>query len=484
MAAHLPRIVIVGGGLAGMAAAVALESAGFPATLIEARRTLGGRAGSFEDPKTGQILDNCQHVLLGCCTNLIDFYRRIGSWDLIRFERTIYFAGPDGRRYGLYGTSGLPAPLHLAAAFASFDLLSMSERLEVAAAMTAILALDERDFARLADVPFGEWLDEHGQSESTVQKLYDPIVVSGLNEQTRAAAAASAIKIFRDALLVNSQAYVFGLPRCPLQKLYERLPLSDVRLGTRLSQLDFEGQRIVAVKTSDGQSLPANAVILATNHHTLDQFIPAELRAADDRFAGIDQLESVPILGAHLWFDRAVLPVSHLALVEGPLQWLFRKDEEGRVLHGVISSARTWLNVSRDDCLQQFERQVRAVLPQAKDATLQRGVIVIEKRATFSPLPGVDRLRPPQAPPAGGIENLFLAGDYTQTGWPATMEGAVRSGYLAADAICKNFRSHQGTFLASDLPIEWPARSFGGAIRLARSIFHFSSGRTTRTAAR
>jgi zeta-carotene desaturase len=181
-------------------------------------------------------------------------------------------------------------------------------------------------------------------------------------------------------------------------------------------------------------------------------------------------LQSVPSLGAHLWFDRPVLNVSHLALVEGPLQWLFRKDADGRSVHGVISAARDWVNVPRERCLELFEKQVREVLPGAREAKLERGVVVIEKRATFSPLPGVDDLRPAQGPGEADIENLFLAGDYTKTGWPATMEGAVRSGYLAAEAVL----SGSSKFVVPDLPPQWPARS----------IRHFSKGRTTSTAAR
>jgi squalene-associated FAD-dependent desaturase len=437
-----------------MAAAVALESAGLNVTLLEARRTLGGRAGSFQDPQTGEVLDNCQHVLLGCCTNLIDFYRRINALNHIRFERTILFLGPDARPWPLTGTRGLPAPLHLGLAFARFGLLTWSQRREVQKAMIAILRRPA------ADVPFGQWLDEHGQSAETVQKLYDPIVISGLNEQTRAASAIYATKIFRESLLVNSQGFLFGLPTCPLGKLYEQMPLRDVRLGARLSDLCFEGRSVKAVRTQDGQTIAADMVVLATNYHSLGNWIPADLIATDRRFSRLDELQSVPILGAHLWFDQRVLETSHAALVEGPLQWLFRKDEEGKQVHGVISAARDWLDVPREEALKRFEAQVRAMLPKARDAKLTRGVIVIEKRATFSPLPGVDAIRPTQAPDENGIQNLFLAGDYTLIGWPATMEGAVRSGYLAADAVIQRLnpdRNHR-SFVVDDLCPQWPAR--------------------------
>lgn len=448
-----------------MAAAVAMESAGVRVTLLESSRRLGGRAGSFQDPQTGELLDNCQHVLLGCCTNLINFYERIGAIDKIRFERTIRFATADGRRWGLFGLPGLPAPFHLGAAFAGFSLLTMSERIKVGQAMIEIVRLTDADFQNIMNVPFSAWLKENGQTDEIVRKLYDPIVVSGLNELTRPASAAYALKIFRDALLMNSSGFLFGLPICPLGELYSAFPIKDVRFGGRLAEFVFDGRRIKEVVTQDGQKLGADRFVLATNHHNLSQWMPG-----DSRLSGLDQIQSVPILGAHLWFDRPVLDVSHLALVDGPLQWLFRKDAAGRALHGVISAAREWVNIPREKCLEMFEAQIRATLPNAKAARLERGVVVMEKRATFSPLPGIDALRPSQAPDAGDIENLFLAGDYTKTGWPATMEGAVRSGYLAAEAVV----SGSSKFVVPDLPAQWPARS----------IRHFSRGRTTSTAAR
>jgi zeta-carotene desaturase len=165
--------------------------------------------------------------------------------------------------------------------------------------------------------------------------------------------------------------------------------------------------------------------------------------------------QDVPILGVHLWFDRPVMTESHAALFQGPLQWIFRKDSTGTSLHGVISAARDWVDRSKDEMLQLFEQQVRRVLPDARDAKLNRGVIVIEKRATFAPLPGVDSLRPSQKP-LPRMPNLYLAGDYTQTGWPATMEGAVRSGYLAAQSILPGSR-----FVVDDLPVQWPGRLLG-----------------------
>ncbi len=453
------RVIVVGGGLAAMAAAVALESAGISVTLLESRRSLGGRAGSFEDPQTGEILDNCQHVLLGCCTNLLDFYGRIGATDLIRFERTIHFRTAGGRRYDLGGMR-LPAPLHLAASFATFAALKFRERIEFARAMRAMLRLGRGGRRELAEISFGQWLDQHGISASLIEKMFDPILVGALNEKTRDASAMYAIEVFQDAMLANCAGYQLGLPNCPLSRLYEKIPCKDVRLGVRVADVRFDGARAVGVRLSSNENIDGDAVVLATNYQTVERWIPPELAGRDGRFARLSELESVPILGAHLWFDRPMMRESHAALIGGPLQWLFRKDQAGHVLHGVISAARDWVGRPKEECLEIFQRQIGGVLPEAAGGKLLRGVIVVEKRATYSPRPGVDRLRPAQGPPDGGIENLFLAGDYTQTGWPATMEGAVRSGYLTAEALLRRFDIDE-KFVRPDLPVQWPAAMMG-----------------------
>jgi squalene-associated FAD-dependent desaturase len=455
-------VIIVGGGVAGIAAAVALESVGLTVTLIEARKSLGGRASSFIDPQSGQEMDNCQHVLLGCCTNLLDLYRRLKCVHLIRFEKTITFRDEHGKKYGLTATPGFPAPTHLSASFATFGILTLKEKIAYSRAMLAMLRLGKSGRAALMDTPFGQWLDDHNQPPSLVQKMYEPVLVGALNEDCRKCSATYAIQVFQDAMLAHSAGYVVGVPTVPLSQLYGEHPCKNTRIGVRVAELNFDGSKITGVTLAHGEKVTADIVILATNHHAVQKWIPTELAATDERFKFLDQLQSVPILGVHMEFDRPVLRDPHAALTTGPLQWFFRKDDQGKVIAGVISASRDYIGRAKEDCLKEFEQQVRKTLPEAADAKLVRGTIVIEKRATFAPLPGIDRLRPQQAPPPGGIQNLYLAGDYTQTGWPATMEGATRSGYLAADAIIQEIEN--GTrprFLVPDLSSQWPARLLG-----------------------
>lgn len=456
-------IVVVGGGLAGIAAAAILESHHLPVILIEARRDLGGRAGSFEDAQSGELLDNCQHVLLGCCTNLIDLYRRLGASEQIRWYRRVHYLDARGRHYSLWAVPGLSAPLHLGPSMALFNLLSPAERLSVAHAMRAMMRIGRAGRAALADVSFGDWLARHHQPPDVIRKFYDPVVISALNEDTQRAAALYAVQVFQEAMLRNRRGYVLGLPDCPLQTLYARRPCRDIRLGRRVTEVICRDRTVTSLRLADGETMAVSAVVLATNHHATAKLIPPEWLRIDPRFGGLEKLESVPILGAHLWFDRPLMKIPHAALIEGPLQWIFRKNPEGSAIHGVISAARQWVSTPHDRCASLFEHQLRALFHQPA-ARLVRYRIVIEKRATFSPTPGVDRRRPPQGPVSSSIENLFLAGDYTRTGWPATMEGAVRSGYLAAGALLRAMplTADIPSPLAADLPFESAARWISG----------------------
>ncbi len=343
------HVVVVGGGLAGMACAVALGERGLRVTLVESRFALGGRAGSFEDAdREGELLDNCQHVLLGCCTNLMDLYRRLGVQRKIAFHKQVYFLNGVGKRFAL-GGMGAAGAVSFGAVVCFVWCADARERVAMARAMMAMLRMGKSGREELEGVAFGRWLEKLRQPASLIHKFYDPVLISALNEETRKVSAKYAIQVFQDAMLANAKGYWVGLPACALGELYANVPGVEVRLNTRVeellfgignSKLETRNSITVGVKLRSGAELRADAVVVATNHHAVQRWVPAALRASDARFGGLERLESVPILGAHLWFDRPVMNEEAVALIEGPLQWLFRKDTEGRALHGVISAAR------------------------------------------------------------------------------------------------------------------------------------------------
>jgi zeta-carotene desaturase len=486
-----PRVIVVGGGLAGMACSLALEQAGSQVTLLESRHALGGRASSYADPgapdealeNAGGLLDNSQHVLLGCCVNLLDFYRRAGVADAVHWHRTVPFLDTSSppQRHDLRGAAWLPAPLHMSVAMARFGLLTLSERFAVTRAMLAMLRLGRAGREALDELSFGYWLAQHNQPPALVRKFYEPVLISALNIPCIKASAKYAIQVFQEALLANRAGYVMGLADRPLEQLYAHVPLADLRLSTRVSELLWDGRRVCGVKLLDGTELRADAVVLASNFHAVGRWVaglPVAATRPDERLQGLATLQSVPILGVQMWFDRPILSEPALALTEPPedprgrsapesaagLQWLFRKDAEGKVVAGVISAATAWVNVPREEALARFAKQIqRSGLGGKPAPQLLRGSTVIERRATFAPFPGMDKARPLPAPGTVGVRGMYLAGDYTRTGWPATMEGAVRSGYLAAEALLADagLPATARKFMVDDLPTEWPARWLG-----------------------
>lgn len=423
------RVAVVGGGLAGIAAAARLADAGLAVTLIERRKLLGGRATSFEDQTTGQLLDNCQHVLLGCCSELIGLYRRLGVDDAIGWFDRITFADASGRRSSLQA-GPLPAPLHLAGSMLRFELLTLDEKLEIARLMPIIRLIGEAGAIQADRQTFADWLADHHQSPSTIARFWNVIITSALNADARSVGVRYGLQVFREGVLGSRNAYVMGVPRVPLAALYERAVADRVLTATRVTGIAGHGKQW-SVQIANGPPVVADAVIVATAPDAacrlLDPF-PAMRRIVDR----LGRFTYRTILGIHLFFDRPVMADPHLALIGTELDWLFRKDEEGRHLHGVISAATR----QSDEPVATLERrlvsEICRLLPGARDARLLSARIIREKRATWSPIPGIDRLRPPQRTPLPGF---YLAGDYTQTGWPATMEGAVRSGHLAAEQL-------------------------------------------------
>src|SRR6202049_3961218 len=464
----LKNVIVIGGGLAGLSSAVALAEAGHRVRLLEKRPHLGGRAASYVLPG-GEHVDNCQHVTLGCCTNLEDFYRRVGAADKIRFFDQLLFAAPDGRR-GAMESFPLPPPLHMALSFARFPLLGWADKLAIARGLLTIARSGGRP-ADLSDDAGGvtmlAWLQKHSQTGRAIRRFWEVILVSALDEELDRIDARYGIDVFWKAFLSTRGGYRVGIPRVPLGELYEgcRKALAaqggevQLRAGVR-GFLVVDG-RVEGVEREDGSVETADYYLAAVPQDVLLELLPGDVVEREPVFLNLRNLRTSPITGVHLWFDRTVMSEPFLTLLDSTTQWVFNKtqlyggvEDGGQYLQLVISASYSLASRSRQEIIALCLEELREVLPATRKATLLKGTVVKEMSATFSPAPGSDQWRPPQKSPLSG---LFLAGDWTLTGWPSTMEGAVRSGYLAAEAIL----SDAGTtrkLLQPDLRAEGLAR--------------------------
>jgi squalene-associated FAD-dependent desaturase len=465
MGLEVKRVVIVGGGLAGLAAASALARQQLAITLLEARSQLGGRAGAFTDAATGEVLDTCQHVSMGCCTNFAHFCRTFGIAHRFQRQKRLFFLTRDGRMTVWQGWPW-PAPWHQLPALVQAHFLSLGEKLRLAAALVALSRCDRDD-----DPPFAEWLARHRQTPELVRKFWDVVLVSALNEASDRVGLRYARKVFRDAFLTSRQGGVVEVPTVPLTRLWGEAVASglrrqgvDIRCNCPVQAVEVRHGQATGLRLRGGEQVQADAYLLAVPFDRVCDLLPGEEVRQRPEFAGLSRLETSPIASVHLWYDRPILPplprhaqrgeddgqeptLPHVVLIGCRSQWVFAR---GRTAAGeyplqvVISHSR---NLGR----QQIEREVVGELEQLfaarRQARLLRCRVLVEKAATFSVRPGVDAWRPSQRT---SLPNLFLAGDWTRTGWPATMEGAVRSGYLAAEA-CMRALGQPQDFLQPDL---------------------------------
>jgi squalene-associated FAD-dependent desaturase len=427
-----PDVIVIGGGLAGLSASIALSDSGFRVCLIEKSPRLGGRATSYTLPG-GETIDNCQHVTLGCCTNLADFYRRVGVSGKISHHDRILFASPGGERAEIR-RSGLPAPLHLAPSFARFPFLSFDDKRSIARAMLRIVAnegkpLHERTTTML------EWLKEQRQTAHAIERFWKTVLVSALNEDLDRMDAAYGIDVFWKAFLVNPNGMRIGIPAVPLSELYtscrEHLERSGVvRTRVGVVEVRMANGEVAALRLDDGSEVTGKYYIAATTFDRLEKFLPPDLRSHPD-FAGLSRFRTSPITSVHLWYDRAVMVEPSLACVDRTIQWVFNKTS-GQYLQLVISASHRLSSMSQQQVVDLCISELGDVIPATRDAGLTRSVVIRENAATFAPEPDCDHWRPSQRT---SIRNFFVAGDWTRTGWPATMESAVRSGYQAAEII-------------------------------------------------
>ncbi|HEY6273793.1 MAG TPA: hydroxysqualene dehydroxylase HpnE [Terriglobales bacterium] len=455
MSAPSESVAIVGGGLAGMAAACALTDAGFQVTLYERRPYLGGRASSYEHPGTGEVVDNCQHLLLGCCTNLIRFYDSLDVSDKILWFDDMTFIEPGGRSSRIQ-PSFLPAPLHNAPSFLRAKYLSLNDKLGIGRAFAAMMEALPDD----SEENFLDWLRRNHQTDRAIERFWKPILTSALNEGLERMSVPHSIQVFRKSFLKSAAAGRIGLPRVPLSDLYSAALTSISTRGGRVllrSAVTAIQPQVRGVKiTSGSEEQSFDFAILAAPFQSATGLLPQDPLAASLK-AELEHFESSPITGIHLWFDREITPLPHAVLLDRTIQWMFQKSKfqeegyregTGSYMELVVSSSQTLVQKSREEILDLAQRELVEFFPAVKAAKVVKAAVIKEVYATYSILPGLDQYRPKASTP---WPRLFLAGDWTATEWPATMEGAVRSGYLAAEAITAS-TGEARKFLVADLP--------------------------------
>ena len=441
--------MVIGGGLAGLASACALLDLGYRVTLVEKRPFLGGRAFSFRDPETGQEVDNGQHVFLGCCSAYIGFLERLGVLDrTARQDRLrVPVLHPDGRVGVIGAWPWLPAPLHLLPSFLAYPHLGWRDKLRVMAAFLHIWRTDRTAaHERLEGQTFLQWLEARGQSSRSVDRLWDLFVLPALNDASSAVSAASAFMVFQEGLLGGRHNADIGYSRVGLTALISDAAHAFIQsrggavlLDRSVLSLDVQEGSTVAVRLSGDQVLEADCFVSALAWDGLNRLLPAPW-AEEPTLAAAASMEASPIVGIHVWYDRHVMDEEFVAVVDSPLQWVFNKsriqgvDGPGQYVCVSLSGAWDYAPMSKEELRRLFTAELARVFPRAKTARIERFIVVKQLAATFRPTPGADGLRPTTATP---IPNLFLAGDWVQTGWPSTMESAVRSGVQAAQAAAE-----------------------------------------------
>ncbi|MFZ0395383.1 MAG: hydroxysqualene dehydroxylase HpnE [Terracidiphilus sp.] len=458
-------VTVIGGGVAGMSAACSLAEAGFRVHLVERRGYLGGRASSYLHPGVNEVIDNCQHVLFGCCTNLIGFYRRIGALDKIHWTSDMVMIEPGGRRSKL-GPSPLAAPLHGLPRLLTSSAFTMEDKLSLARAFRAMLRPVPAD----SHETLAQWLARHKQSRGAIERFWKLVIASALNAEIESIAVPYAAKVIRELFMNSAKAGRMGINSVPLSQLYRGVePLLDkngssVYLNSNVERLEWNEEVSEWTLVTRTETLISDHVVLALPFEALAKLMPQmpPAEGTEALASRIARHEHWPICSAHLWFDREITELDHAVMLDREIHWLFNRSKlqpwrktEGSYIEVEVSASRIFAARERNEAIALTLRELAEFFPAVKSAKLMKVALVKEVRATFGVPPGIDAFRPAAA--QSPWPNVFLAGDWTATGWPSTMESAARSGHLAAEALCAAIGDPH-TILNPDLP---PSRLMG-----------------------
>ena len=431
-----------------MSAAIALADDGAKVTLLERRPEVGGRVYSYPHPALAETVDS-QHVVLGCCTNLLDLCAKAGASEAIRWYDELVFLEPGGQR-SVMKPGFLPAPSHQTMSFLRAPMLSLRDKAGIALGLMEFL----RGYPASDAESFRTWLQRTKQTERAIQHFWEPVVVGALNDGFDRCSTKYAGKVFHESFLRSPEGGRLGIPTQPLSEFLA--PVARLARGQKAGVQRLEQTADGWVVIADSAEYRAKNVVLAVNFKEAERLLPHPLM-------DFSPFVHASITTVHLWYDRDVTGIDHAVLLDTRIQWGVVKSrirgwarERGSYLELVISASEVELGMGREAILQSALRELELFFPAVKDAMLVKSGVLKEARATFSVTPGLDRFRPQQRTEWPG---LFLAGDWTATEWPSTMEGAVRSGRLAAGEVV----GERERFLAGELPatglMKWLSRS-------------------------
>lgn len=429
-------VAVVGAGLAGLTAASALSRGGASVAIVDRRPFVGGRAYSYPHPVVEETVDS-QHVLVGACTALRKLCADAGVNDRIRWYDTYTFLEPGGRR-SILKPSGLPSPGHNTLSFLQAGMLGAADKVAIARGLLSFL----RGYPAGDSESVAQWLQRTGQPEGAVRHFWRPVVISALNDTLDRCSMKYAGQVFHETFLKSAEGGRFGIPTLPLSEFYGFVAEDAVRHGASLWE-SFAVRSVVQeagawLLRGDRDMLRAGKVVMAVPFDQVEPLLAQEVFARALPL-GVGSFAHSPITTIHLWYDRDVTGMDHAALLDTTIEWMFCKSRirgwnaaQGSYVELTISASHVQLRQTPEEIFRSALREFEGFFPEARKAMLRKHLVLKEAKATFSVLPGMDRLRPAQQTAMPG---LFLAGDWTRTGWPSTMEGAVRSGYLAAEAV-------------------------------------------------
>lgn len=439
----MDQVLIVGGGFAGLAAGVALAGAGRQVRLLEQKPHLGGRACSFLEPTTGSVVDNGQHILMGCYHATLRFLQEIRTLDRIGLQPRLrmQFLERPGRVTTLECPC-LPAPWHLLLGVLRSDSFTWREKREIFRLGRAVKAADDarEGIGRLS---VEEWLTRLGQSEKLRRNFWDLLSIAALNEDPQRAAAALFKRVLRLVLFTSPADSRLAIPRVGMSECYTAAAAAyitarggRVELGRNVTGFVMAEGVCEGVRLAEGEKIEAATVVSAVPWFGLVKLLPGDLLRSEPYFTNLLALRPTPIISLNLWFDRPVTDLDFVGLRGTTVQWLFNTGK----IHGsgdnhvtlVLSGAHAHVGRPKEELLAGAWRELGELLPAAREAKLVHSLVIKERYATFSPGVGVEEMRPATRTPVRGF---YLAGDWTATGLPATIEGAVESGYAAAQEI-------------------------------------------------